>query len=52
MRMTLKSLLILAALLVAWHGAKAMAEERVLDEFEELLRNVGVRSSPQPTRLD
>ena len=36
MRLTLKGLFILAALLVAWHGAKAMAEERVLDEFEEL----------------
>ena len=49
MKMTLKSLLILAVLLVVWHGAKAMAEDRVLDEFEELLRNVGVRSSLQPT---
>ena len=36
MRLTLKSLFILAALLVAWHGAKAIAEELVLDEFEEL----------------
>ena len=36
MRMTLKSLLILAALLIAWRGAKAMAEDLVLDEFEEL----------------
>ena len=35
MKMPLKSLLILAVLLVAWHG-KAMAEVSVLDEFEEL----------------
>ena len=38
MRLTLKSLLILATLLVAWHGAKAMAEDRVLDEFEEFCK--------------
>ncbi len=32
----MKSLLILTALLVVWHGGKAMAEDLVLDEFEEL----------------
>ncbi len=41
MRLTLKSLFIPAALLIAWHGAKAMAEDRVLDEFEELQRMLG-----------
>jgi hypothetical protein len=35
-KMTLKSLVILAVLLVVWHGSKAMAEDSVLDEFEEL----------------
>jgi len=36
MRATLKCWFILATLLVAWHGTKAMAENLVLDEFEEL----------------
>ena len=48
MRAILKCWFILATLLVAWHGAKAMAEERVLDEFEDLqgwtaLSSPGVR---------
>ena len=36
MNMTLKSLLILTVFLTVWQGGKAMAEDSVLDEFEEL----------------
>lgn len=36
MKMILKSLLILTVLLAVWNGSRAMAEDSVLDEFEEL----------------